>query len=69
MQIYKDSIKPIAQIIRNMEYQGTYIEQQKNQSGGFGKKLMPIYHLHPQKILPENKMIYNSDYKVIANKK
>lgn len=69
MQIYKDSIKPIAQIIRNMEYQGTYIEQQKNQSGGFGKKLMPIYHLHPQKILPENKMIWNSDFKVIANKK
>ena len=69
MQIYKDSIKPIAQIIRNMEYQGTYIEQQKNQSGGFGKKLMPIYHLHPQKILPENKMIYNSDFKVITNKK
>lgn len=66
---YKDTIKPLSTFIRNLKYQGTYIEEQKNQSGGFGKKLMPIYHLHPQKILPENKMIWNSDFKVIANKK
>lgn len=69
IQIYKDSIKPLGERIRDMEYQGTYIEQQKNQSGGFGKKLMPIYRLHPQKILPENKIISNSDFKIIANKK
>lgn len=69
MQNYKDTIRPLSTLIRNLKYQGTYIEEHKNQSGGFGKKLMPIYHLHPQKILPQNKMIWNSDFKIIANKK
>ena len=73
IQIYKDTLIPLQDKIRELKYQVTYISETK-QLGGGGKKdeqvkLMSIYHLIPTKVTVENKIVWNDSFKIIANKK
>ena len=50
-------------------WQETYINEYKQDGGKKGIKLMPLYHLIPTKIIPENKTMWDSSFKIISNKK
>lgn len=68
IEIYKNTILPLQEEIRNLKYDFIEIEKKesKNQKGSL--KLMPIYKIHKTKMSIENQMTYD-EFKIIKNNK
>ncbi len=68
IEIYKNTILPLQDEIRNLQYDFIEIKKKesKNQKGSL--KLMPTYSIHKTKISIENQMTYD-EFKIIKNSK
>ena len=69
INMYKNTILPLQDELRQHKYDEIFIEKKENNKGNKGSlKLMPKYIIHKSNTSIENKMTYNK-FKVIKNNK
>ena len=68
IEIYKNTILPLQEEIRNLTYDHIEIEKQESKSQRGSLKIMPKYIIHKTKESIENHMTYD-EFKIIKNKK
>lgn len=68
IEIYKNTILPLQEEIRNLKYDHIEIEKQESKSQRGSLKIMPKYIIHKTKESIENHMTYD-EFKIIKNKK
>jgi hypothetical protein len=68
IEIYKNTILPLQEEIRNLTYDHIEIEKQESKSQRGSLKIMPKYIIHKTKESIENQMTYD-EFKIIKNKK
>tara|TARA_Y100000591_G_C21854102_1_gene713773 strand:+ start:10265 stop:11122 length:858 start_codon:yes stop_codon:yes gene_type:complete len=68
IEIYKNTILPLQEEIRNLKYDYIEIEKKENKNQKGSLKLMPKHIIHKTKMSIENQMTYD-EFKIIKNTK
>ncbi len=68
IEIYKNTILPLQEEIRNLKYDIIEIEKQESKSQKGALKIMPTYIIHKTNMSIENQMTYD-EFKIKKNKK
>ena len=68
MDIYKNTILPLQEEIRNLKFDYIEIEKEESKSQKGALKVMPKYIIHKTKMSLENQMTYD-EFKILKNRK